>query len=82
MTGLNIDNQTLIEAAIIITDKNLKILAEGPSIVIHQSDEVLNNMEEWPMEHHALVNLFIYLPLSKNTLNKSLDIVCIITCTI
>lgn len=56
MTGLDPDKQTLIEAAIIITDKNLKVLAESPNIIIHQSNEILENMEEWPKENHALVN--------------------------
>lgn len=55
MTGLNYENQTLIEAAIIITDGNLNVLAESPNIIIHQSDEVLENMEDWPKKYHASV---------------------------
>lgn len=55
MTGLDYDHHTLIEAAIIITDKNLNVLAESPNIIIHQSDEVLENMEDWPKKQHALV---------------------------
>lgn len=57
MTGLDPDKQTLIEAAIIVTDKDLCILAESPNIIIHQSDNVLENMEEWPKKQHALVNV-------------------------
>ncbi|KAL5233853.1 hypothetical protein ACI65C_001263 [Semiaphis heraclei] len=57
MTGLDYNHHTLIEAAIIITDKNLKVIAESPNIVIHQSDEVLKNMEDWPKKHHALSGL-------------------------
>lgn len=56
MTGLDPDKQTFIEAAIIITDKNLKVLAESPNIIIYQSNEILENMEEWPKKNHALVN--------------------------
>lgn len=57
MTGLDPDKFTLIEAAIIVTDKDLCILAESPNIIIHQSDNVLKNMEEWPKKQHALVNV-------------------------
>jgi len=57
MTGLDYNHHTLIEAAIIITDKNLKVLAESPNIIIHQSDEVLENMEDWSKKHHAMVNI-------------------------
>ncbi|XP_015368091.1 PREDICTED: probable oligoribonuclease isoform X2 [Diuraphis noxia] len=57
MTGLDYNCHTLIEAAIIITDKNLNVIAESPNIVIHQSEEVLENMEEWPKKHHALSGL-------------------------
>jgi oligoribonuclease len=55
MTGLDYNHHTLIEAAIIITDKNLNILAESSNIIIHQPDEVLENMEDWPKNQHALV---------------------------
>jgi len=58
MTGLDQNKHTLIEAAIIITDGNLNVLAESPNIIIHQSDEVLENMEDWPKEHHAMVNIY------------------------
>lgn len=57
MTGLDPDKCTLIEAAIIVTDKDLCILAESPNIIIHQSDNVLKNMEEWSKKQHALVNV-------------------------
>ena len=40
MTGLDLDNDHLIEIAVIVTDKNLEILAEGPNLIIHQSKEV------------------------------------------
>lgn len=62
MTGLDCNRHTFIEAAIIITDKNLKVLSESPNIIIHQSDEVLETMEDWCKEHHAIVNiLYIYI---------------------
>lgn len=56
MTGLDPNKHTLIEAAIIITDGNLKVLAESPNIIIHQPNRILENMEEWPLRQHTLVN--------------------------
>lgn len=38
MTGLEPDTDKVLEIAIIVTDKNLQVLAEGPVIAVHQSD--------------------------------------------
>jgi len=53
MTGLDPENDRVIEIATIVTDKELKILAEGPVLAIHQSDDVLNGMDEWNTTHHG-----------------------------
>ncbi len=53
MTGLDPDNDLIIEIATIVTDKDLNVLAEGPAIVIHQSDEVLAGMDEWNTNQHG-----------------------------
>ena len=42
MTGLDPNKDHLLEIAVIVTDKDLNVLAEGPNLVIHQSDEVWN----------------------------------------
>merc|ERR1712051_749065 len=47
MTGLDPNKDHLLEIAVIVTDKDLNILAEGPNLVIHQSEEILNSMNEW-----------------------------------
>ncbi|CAJ0937138.1 unnamed protein product, partial [Mesorhabditis belari] len=47
MTGLDWDVHTLVEIAVIVTDQELKIIAEGPDIVIHQTEDVLKKMNEW-----------------------------------
>ena len=52
MTGLDPDKDVVIEIASIVTDSNLQTLAEGPVIALHQSDEVLNGMDEWNTSHH------------------------------
>ena len=40
MTGLDAQTDVLLEIAVIVTNKDLNILAEGPNLVIHQSNEV------------------------------------------
>jgi len=53
MTGLDAFNDVIIEIATVVTDKDLKILAEGPVIAIHQPNEVLEAMDEWNQSHHG-----------------------------
>ncbi len=53
MTGLDTENDLIIEIATIVTDANLNILAEGPMIAIHQSDSVLAGMDEWNQRQHG-----------------------------
>ncbi len=53
MTGLNPDVDTILEIATIITDKNLNILAEGPTIAIHHDKQALDNMDEWCRKQHG-----------------------------
>lgn len=52
MTGLIPEKDHIIEIACIITDSNLNLLAEGPVIAIHQSEELLGGMDSWNTEHH------------------------------
>ena len=53
MTGLDTFNDRIIEIATIMTDAQLNILAEGPVLAIHQSDEVLSGMDEWNTRQHG-----------------------------
>ena len=53
MTGLDPDNDVIIEMATIVTDSNLNTLAEGPVIAMHHSDEVLARMDEWNTRTHG-----------------------------
>ncbi len=53
MTGLDPETDVIIEMATIVTDAQLNVLAEGPALVIHQSDEVLANMNPWCIEQHG-----------------------------
>ncbi len=53
MTGLDPQNDRIIEIATIVTDANLNTLAEGPVMAVHQPDEVLNGMDEWNTNQHG-----------------------------
>ena len=52
MTGLDPERDRIIEIATIVTDANLNILAEGPVLAVHQSDEQLALMDEWNVRTH------------------------------
>ena len=47
MTGLEPASDLILEIATIVTDGQLNTIEEGPVLAIHQSDEVLENMNEW-----------------------------------
>jgi len=53
MTGLLPEQDCIIEIATIVTDSELNVLAEGPIFAIHQSDEILNGMDEWNTRQHG-----------------------------
>ncbi len=53
MTGLDPINDHIIEIATIITDSDLNILEEGPTIAIHQANSIMNGMDDWNRKHHG-----------------------------
>ena len=53
MTGLEPQQDQIIEIATVVTDNDLEILAQGPVIAIHQSVLVMNSMDEWNTQHHG-----------------------------
>lgn len=53
MTGLDPLVERIIEIATVVTDGDLNVLAEGPSLVIHQDDALLDAMDEWNTKQHG-----------------------------
>ncbi|WP_101675407.1 oligoribonuclease [Alloalcanivorax mobilis] len=53
MTGLDPSQDRIIEIATIVTDAHLNVLAEGPVLAVHQSDQRLAAMDQWNTEHHT-----------------------------
>ena len=52
MTGLDPEDNVIIEIATIITDDQLNIVAEGPVIAVHQPDSELDKMDDWNVKTH------------------------------
>jgi oligoribonuclease len=52
MTGLAPDTDRIIEIAMLVTDAELRVIAEGPVLVLHQPDEVLEAMDSWNKGTH------------------------------
>ncbi|MEX5384038.1 oligoribonuclease [Cronobacter muytjensii] len=57
MTGLDPRQDRIIEIATLVTDADLNILAEGPVIAVHQSDEQLALMDDWNVRTHTASGL-------------------------
>lgn len=60
MTGLNVRSDRIMEVICVITDNLLNVVAEGPRLVIHQSDDTLNNMVDWCKTTHTKVYLYSF----------------------
>ncbi|MFC3396824.1 oligoribonuclease [Brenneria rubrifaciens] len=57
MTGLNPEQDRIIEIATLVTDANLNVLAEGPVLAVHQSDSQLALMDDWNVRTHGASGL-------------------------
>jgi oligoribonuclease len=71
MTGLDLGKDKLIEIAALVTDQDLVPLGEGVDVVIHASDEDLENMPEVVVEMHAKSGLTEEVRASSVTLEEA-----------
>ena len=53
MTGLDPEENVIIEIATIVTDSQLNIIAEGPNLAIFQPEDELEKMDDWNVTHHT-----------------------------
>ncbi len=65
MTGLKPDSDSIIEIATVVTDRELGVLADGPVIAIHQSEEVLARMDDWNQRQHGASGLLARVRTSR-----------------
>jgi len=71
MTGLVPDKDIIIEIATVVTDADLNVLAEGPSIAIHQDNKHLDSMDEWNTRQHTKSGLVQRVKESKISINEA-----------
>jgi oligoribonuclease len=65
MTGLKPESDAIIEIATVVTDRELSIIAEGPVLALHQSEEVLARMDDWNQRQHASSGLLARVRASR-----------------
>lgn len=53
MTGLSPETDHIIELAVVVTDAQLNVVAESPVLAVHQSDAVLDGMDNWNKGTHG-----------------------------
>ena len=53
MSGLDPDKERVLEIAVVVTDSQLNTVAEAPVFVLHQSNELLEAMDEWNKSTHG-----------------------------
>lgn len=53
MSGLDPEKERLLEIAVVVTSPDLATRVEGPVLVIHQSDAVLDAMDAWNKGTHG-----------------------------
>lgn len=71
MTGLDPNNDVIVEIATIITDDELVVIAEGPDIVIHQPDDVLARMDPFVVDMHTKSGLLDAIKASRTDLAEA-----------
>lgn len=62
MTGLDINNDALVEIAVLVTDAQLNVLGEGVDLVIKTSQEKLDGMNDFVREMHKASGLLEQIP--------------------
>ena len=71
MTGLIPETDVIIEIATVVTDANLNVIEEGPSLAIHQSKEFIDGMDEWNTNQHNHSGLVKRVMESKITVTEA-----------
>ena len=71
MTGLVPEKDNIIEIATVVTDADLNVLAEGPSVAIHQDNKHLDSLDEWNTRQHTKSCLVQRVKESEISLNEA-----------
>lgn len=65
MSGLNPQQDQILEVALLLTDKDLNVVAEGPQLIVHQPPELFASMDAWNRDHHTRSGLWQAVQESK-----------------
>jgi oligoribonuclease len=71
MTGLDPSRHVIVEIATLVTDDELEIVAEGPDLVIHATDEQLALMDPVVVDMHTASGLLPRIQASTTTLEDA-----------
>ncbi len=71
MTGLDHTTEVIVEIATLITDDELNIVAEGPDLVVHAPDDVLEAMDPFVINMHTKSGLLDQIKSSTMTLEEA-----------
>ena len=71
MTGLVPEKDNIIEIATVVTDAELNVIAEGPSLAIHQNNKHLDGMDEWNTRQHTKSGLVQRVKESEISVNEA-----------
>ena len=71
MTGLVPEKDIIIEIATVVTDADLNVLAEGPSLAIHQDNKYLESMDAWNTRQHTKSGLVQRVKESEISVNEA-----------
>jgi oligoribonuclease len=71
MTGLDVERHRIVELAVLVTDANLEVLADGLDLVVHQPEEVLAGMDDFVRKMHTRSGLLTEIERSTLTLDEA-----------
>ena len=71
MTGLNPDEDVILEIASIVTDSNLNVIEEGPALIMHQPEGKLAAMNDWVQDAHTQSGLINAVRASSITVEQA-----------
>jgi oligoribonuclease len=71
MTGLDLQRHRIVELAVLVTDAQLEVLADGLDLVVHQPPEALAEMEDIVRKMHAKSGLLAEIERSSLTLDAA-----------
>ncbi|KAH7977240.1 hypothetical protein HPB49_000082 [Dermacentor silvarum] len=76
LTGLNLETDRIMEVACVVTDRDLNPLSRGLNLVLHQSDDILEEMGDWCKEQHGKSGLTQKCRESRLTVKEAEDQLC------